>query len=132
MQRFHEEARKHIDHEFTVYGRAVRAPGYPPITKWLASPMTNDCCAMYYTGIVHHVILDDDGSVWIGESRCSKRDTFNKKIGRAIAKGRAEKAYAQYWENNNHGGRDNSFKLKEIEILVGSFPRKTIQGYMCA
>ena len=87
MQKFHKEIKDQIQYEFTVYSKTTLP------TKWYAGN------SEYYTGVVCHVIMDNDDQAWIGISVCSVKDVFNKKIGRAIARGRAEKVltgrYAQ-------------------------------------
>lgn len=83
MQKFHREIKDQIDYEFTVYSK-TNLP-----TKWYAG---ND---EYYTGVICHVIMDNKDQAWIGMSVCSPKDVFNKKIGRAMAKGRAEKVLTQ-------------------------------------
>jgi hypothetical protein len=120
MQKFHTTIKDQIEHEFTVYVRGV----YPQHNKWLASPATSERPALYYTGVVRHVIIDKSGETWIGMSRCSKRDTFNKKIGRAIARGRAEKAY--HWFHSKDKNANEC--LQHVEITVGRAPVKYIKG----
>lgn len=83
MQKFHQEIKDQIDYQFTVYAKTTM-----PNRRYAG----ND---EYYTGLVYHVVVDKLGDSWIGRSLCSSKDVFNKKIGRAIAKGRAEKAFAR-------------------------------------
>ncbi len=51
-----------------------------------------------YTGSTVCVILRE-GLMFHGESFCSPKDQFNKKIGRSIAFARAIEAYEKYKEN---------------------------------
>jgi len=83
MQKFHQEIKGQIQYEFTIYCKTTL------LTKWYAGNSEN------YTGVVCHVIVDHDENAWIGMSVCSPKDTFNKRIGRAMAKGRAEKVLTQ-------------------------------------
>lgn len=82
MQTFHRAIKDQIEHEFTVYEKTD-----VPNRRYAG----ND---QYYTGLVWHVVLDKEGRQWLGRSLCSNKDAFNKKIGRAIAKGRAAKAWS--------------------------------------
>lgn len=41
-------------------------------------------------------VLVRDGRIFVGEATLSPEDQFVKKLGRKIAKGRAEKSYASY------------------------------------
>ncbi len=49
----------------------------------------------YYTGLVEYHIWDRTGQRYMGTAICSEKDNFNRKIARAIAKGRAEKCLAE-------------------------------------
>ena len=82
MQAFHKAIKDQIDHEFTVYGKTDI-----PNRRYAGG-------TQYYTGLVWHVVLDKEGRTWLGRSFCSTKDVFSKKIGRAIAKGRAAKAWS--------------------------------------
>jgi len=124
MQKWHETVRGNIDHEFTIYKRECHPNN--PSDMWLASPETNEYTAEYYTGLVQHVIIDKCGNTWIGMSQCSKRDTFNKKIGRAIARGRAEKAYYLFRSDN----KKHKNTLVSTSVTTGGFLKKEIHGIM--
>lgn len=76
--------------EFTIYHTRITKTQWPgPIVEGIRR---------YYTGTVHHVIQvehppedpADQESVYIGKSVCSKKDQFNKKVARNIARGRAD------------------------------------------
>lgn len=109
MQKFHTEIECCVEREFTLYKKLFYSPNHPD-AKWRAGEEnktggTNP----YYTGVTYHVIEAGDGSYYIGRSECSVKDNFNKKIGRAIAKGRARKALwrtlcnTEYQLDNGYG-----------------------------
>lgn len=67
--------------EFTIYHNRVTKTRWPgPIVEGVRR---------YYTGLVHHIIQNEDGNIYIGSTLCSKDDQYNKKVARGIARGRA-------------------------------------------
>lgn len=63
-------------------------------SKWRANnahPLKDKTIGLqqFYTGITYAILSNSD-SLFIGVSKCSKKDNFDKKIARQIATGRAE------------------------------------------
>jgi len=69
------------EHDLRIFYETTPIP-----TKWRAS---NDS---YYTGMTFALIKVENW-YYLGVSRCSKRDGFDKKMARIIAVGRAISAY---------------------------------------
>lgn len=85
--------------EYTIYERIIGTEANPP-TKW-RSTRTPEGQRLFYTGRTIHVIENESGT-WIGLTMCNPIDTFDKRMGRRLARARAFGAFQRYEFNMQH------------------------------
>ena len=112
MQKYHKEVKELIKHEFTLYpSREVNGRTHRGRAPALVESNGEDgsYIAKEYTGVTIHVIESHNGYYYAGVAIQMKDDQFNRKIGRNIAKGRAELClYAYLGKHGNHSGAMDS------------------------
>jgi hypothetical protein len=95
-----------------------------------------------YTGITYWIIVGQDVKgphAFIGKAICSPKDTFSKRIGRMIARGRALKAVENYIKPDKPGVtvvtisiHSQSYRLVTGWIHEKSWPRILNKArYLC-
>jgi hypothetical protein len=96
MQKYHQEVRELIKREFTTYptrevaGRPHKGRAPAQVNHYVEGS-NGTYVKEEYTGVAIHIIESHNGYYYAGMAIQMKEDQFNRKIGRNIAKGRAER-----------------------------------------
>jgi len=118
MQKYHKKVRELIKHEFTLYpsrevnGKVHRGRA-PALVE--SNGENGPYIAKEYTGVTIHVIESHNGYNYAGVAVQMKDDQFNRKIGRNIAKGRAEQCLHYFTKGAFPSGMDGGW----IQVKIG-------------
>ena len=102
-EKIHTKREKYIAKEYASYGKSKRN---------CTGASAGD--GMYYIGSISYIIEAVGQKYFIGRASCSTDDVFDKKLGRDLAKKRAERALIRWLYNRSDPQKPTNFGLRGL------------------